>query len=113
MSRLKLIVAIVALSIPITARSVSAHEEPDPSIASGSIVLPEGAVLPGDAIVLVSVDDTSRADAPAITLSRLEMQAPGVGSPIPFALSVLPSALDAHPLLGPLRKTVPLSIVLS
>jgi len=75
-------------------------------MVAGSIVLPEGAFLPDDAVILVSVDDTSRADAPAITLSRLEMQAPAAGSPMPFALTVLPVALEAHPVLGPLDITI-------
>jgi putative lipoprotein len=106
MSKLRLIVAIVALAIPLTALPAGAQEEPVSSIVAGSIVLPEGAVLPDDAVVLVSVDDTSRADAPAITLSRLAMQAPGAGSPMPFARTVLPVALDAHPVLGPLDITI-------
>lgn len=110
MSRLRSVIAIVALAIPLTALSVSAQEGPEPSPVTGSIVLPEGAVLPDEAIVLVSVEDTSRADAPAITLSRLEMQAPGAGSPIGFALSVLPVALDAHPVLGPLDITITVRI---
>ena len=110
MSRLRLIVAIIALAIPLTALSASAQDEPEPTFASGSIILPDGAVLPDDAIVLVSVDDTSRADAPAITLSRLEVQAPGATSPIPFALSVLPSALEAYPVLGPLDITITVRI---
>ena len=67
-------------------------------------------MVPDDAVVRVSVDDTSRADAPAITLSRLEMQAPGAGSPIPFALTVLPVALEAHPVLGPLDLTITVRI---
>ena len=110
MSKLRLIVAIAALAIPLTALSVSAQEGQEPSLVTGSIVLPEGAALPDDATVLVSVDDTSRADAPAITLSRLEMQAPGAGSPLAFALSVLPVALEAHPVLGPLDITITVRI---
>lgn len=106
MSKLRLIVAAVALAIPLSVVPASAQEGPDSSLVSGSIVLPEGAILPDSVIVRVSVDDTSRADAPAITLSRLEMQAPGAGSPIAFALPVLSVALMAHPVVGPLDITI-------
>ncbi len=106
MSRFKLIVAIVALAIPLTTMPAGAQEGPDPSLVTGSVVLPLDAALPVDAVVVVSIDDTSRADAPAITLSRLEMQAPGAGSPIAFALPVLSVALMAHPVVGPLDITI-------
>lgn len=106
MSKLRLVLAIAALAIPLAALPVSAQEAPAPSLVSGSIVLPEGSTLPGDAEIIVSVDDTSRADAPAVMLARLAMQAPGAGSPMPFALSVLPSALEAHPVLGPIDITL-------
>ena len=110
MSKLKLIVAALALALPLAAAPAGAQEGPDPAPVSGSIVLPEGPVLPGDAVVRITVGDTSRADAPAIVLSHLEMQAPGAGSPIPFVLSVLPSALEAHPVLGPLDITITVRI---
>jgi putative lipoprotein len=106
MSKLKLLLAIAALAVPLGALPVGAQDEPAPTMVTGSIVLPEGAVLPDDATVLVSVDDTSRADAPAQTLSRLQMQAPGESSRVPFALSVLPGALEAHPVVGPVDITI-------
>ena len=38
------------------------------------------------------------------------MLAPGAGPPIPFALSVLPAALDSHPVFGPLDITITVRI---
>ncbi len=106
MSKLRLIFLLATLAIPFTALPASAQDTPTSSVVAGSIVLPEGSILPDDATILVSVDDTSRADAAAVMLSRLVMQSPGAGSPIPFALSVLPVALEAHPALEPLDITV-------
>lgn len=106
MSKLRLIVLFATLAIPFTALPAGAQEAPTSPLVAGSIVLPEGSILPDDATILVSVDDTSRADASAVMLSRLVMQSQGAGSPIPFALSVLPVALGAHPVLGPLDITL-------
>ena len=106
MSRLRLILLLATLAIPFTALPAGAQDTPTSSVVAGSIVLPEGWILPDDASILVTVDDTSRADAAAVTLSRLVMQAPGASSPIPFALSVLPVALEAHPVLEPLDITI-------
>ena len=106
MSRLRLILLLATLAIPFTALPADAQDTPTSSVVGGSIVLPEGSILPDGATILVTVDDTSRADAAAVTLSRLEMQAPGASSPIPFALSVLPVALEAHPALEPLDITI-------
>ena len=90
MQKLRLIIAIAALALPLGALPVGAQDEPASSVVKGSIVLPEGSILPDDASVIVSVDDTILADAPAVMLSRLVMEAPGAVSPIPFALTVLP-----------------------
>lgn len=113
MSRIALISVIATLILVLPAAPAGAQEPPtgagmmvSPSLVSGVIVPPAGATLPADAVVLVSVDDTSRADAPAVTLARLVMQGPGASSPIPFALSVLPAALEAHPPVGPLGITL-------
>ena len=106
MHKLRLIIAIAALAIPFTALPVGAQDEPASSVVAGSIVLPEGSILPDDASVIVSVDDTILADAPAVMLSRLVMEAPGAKSPIPFALTVLPGTYEVDPVLGPLEITI-------
>ncbi len=106
MTRLKFIAAIAALAIPLTALPAGAQDGSDSSLVTGSIVLPEASVLPDEASIIVSVDDTSLADAAAVMLSRLVMRAPGAESPIPFALTVLPGTYEVIPDLGPLEITV-------
>lgn len=106
MHKLSLIIAIAALALPLSALPVGAQDESASSLVAGSIVLPEGSILPGDASVIVSVDDTILADAPAVMLSRLVMEAPGAVSPIPFALTVLPGTYETDPVLGPLEITI-------
>jgi uncharacterized lipoprotein YbaY len=90
------ILSLVALALMVTASPVvAADDDTDtPMIVSGLIQLPASAALPDGAIVDVEVQDTALADARAVTISRLSMPASGVTSPIPFALSVLPGALD-------------------
>ena len=88
--------SILTLALIVTATPVLAADDDTvaPIIVSGLILLPSGAVLPEGVTVDVEVQDTALADARAVTISRLSMPASGVTSPIPFALSVLPGALD-------------------
>lgn len=94
MSKLRTVLALAALAITMTALPVVAQDDAAaPAVVSGTILLPEGAILPDGAVVNVEIQDTSRADAMAVTISTLSMEAPGASAPIPFALSLLPVAL--------------------
>jgi putative lipoprotein len=103
--------AVMALAAPVMTtvaqdESAAAPAEPTATIVgtptgdmtatlvAGTIVLPTGALLAPDAMVTVELQDTSRADAAAVTIARLEMVAPGAASTIPFALSFVPGAAD-------------------
>ena len=95
MSKFRIVLAIAALAVALTALPVAAQDDAGaPTVVSGAILLPEGSILPDGTVVNIEIQDTSRADAPAVTISALSMEAPGVTSPIPFALSLLPDALD-------------------
>jgi len=43
------------------------------AVVAGTIVLPEGTTLPEDASIVVEVQDTSLADAPALIISQAEI----------------------------------------
>ncbi len=95
MSKLRIVLAITTLAVALTALPAAAQDDAAvPAVVSGTILLPEGSILPDGAVVNVEIQDTSRADAAAVTISALSMEAPGATSPIPFALSLLPDALD-------------------
>ena len=73
---------------------------PDTLTLSGSVIYRERMALPPDAVVTVTLEDISRADAPAITLGQTSFPANGQQVPIPFSLvypgsAVQPSAVYA------------------
>jgi len=94
MSRFRIVLALAALAVTLTALPVAAQDDvAAPAVVAGTILLPEGSILPDGAVVNVEIQDTSRADAAAVTISTLSMEAPGASAPIPFALSLLRVAL--------------------
>jgi putative lipoprotein len=64
-----------------------------PSV-SGTVILPEGATLPADALVRVELLDISRADAPATVIAVQELSAAGLADAgIPFAVEYDPASI--------------------
>ena len=64
---------------------------------TGQIVLPDSAVPPGAARVIVQIEDVSRADAPSIVIAEesLENVELSPGRTVPFILTVPTDILDA------------------
>ena len=64
-------------------------------LVTGTIVLPMGVTLPADAIISVELQDTSLADAPAVTIGETS---PVITDPtvveIPFEIAYDPAAID-------------------
>lgn len=60
---------------------------PARTAVTGSITYRERIALPPDAVVRVQIQDTSRADAPAIVLGEQVIEAAGRQVPIPFAVT--------------------------
>ena len=94
LTRIRSLLSILVLSLAIGVAPVAAEDEPSHLVVSGTILLPEGAILPADTTVRVGIEDVLVADASAVTISSLVMAAAGADSPIPFALSYLPVAYD-------------------
>ena len=73
---------------------------PDSLTITGTAVLAEPAALPQGALLIVTLEDISRADAPAVTLGQTQVQLNGLQSPVTFSLfypssAVLPRAAYA------------------
>lgn len=89
-----LIVAIVSLSACVTA------DGEDSLTLSGSVVSSDPVTFPDDAILTVTLEDVSLADAPAVTLAQTTTPVGGRQTPVAFTLSypaaaVTPRALYA------------------
>ena len=85
--------ALTAAAVPALAQDPIAPPIP-PSVVAGTIVLPDVAALPEGAVVIVEIQDTSLADAPATRISSLVMEATGATSPFPFSVSFVPTTLQ-------------------
>lgn len=59
---------------------------PDLLTLTGLVTLAEPAPLPADALLTVTLEDVSRADAPAVTLAQSQVYLHGQQAPIPFSL---------------------------
>lgn len=73
---------------------------PDSRTLTGSATYRERIALPPDALLTVTLEDVSRADAPAVTLAQTQTALNGQQVPIPFSLiypasGVLPQAVYA------------------
>jgi uncharacterized lipoprotein YbaY len=87
------ILALSATALPAMAQDPIAPPIPR-SVVSGTIVLPDVVALPEGAMVIVEIQDTAVADAPATRIATLSMVAAGATSPIPFAVSLIPTTLQ-------------------
>jgi putative lipoprotein len=81
--------------------------EPTPAITAitGSVVYRQRMALAPDAVVEVVLQDTSRADAPALTLGSQTLEARGAQVPIPFVVEYDLSQIDPAGLYT-LRATI-------
>lgn len=61
---------------------------------TGSVTYRERMALPPDAIIHISLQDISRADAPATVLGEQAITAGGAQVPIPFEIAYDPAAID-------------------
>jgi len=55
---------------------------------TGSVAFPARGALPAGALLVIRVQDTSRADAPAFTLAEQRIELAGLQVPIPFRMTV-------------------------
>ena len=79
--------AIIAVIIAIVSLSVSATANGDDILTlSGSVVSSEPVTFPDGAILTVTLEDVSRADAPAVTLAQSTIPVGGRSTPIAFTL---------------------------
>jgi heat shock protein HslJ/uncharacterized lipoprotein YbaY len=66
---------------------------PGGTTLTGSATYRERIALPGDAVFVATLEDVSRADAPAVAVASVRVASPA--SPIAFAITVDPARLDA------------------
>jgi uncharacterized lipoprotein YbaY/heat shock protein HslJ len=77
----------------VNAAGTGAEAPPSTAAVTGTVSYRERMALSPDALVQVSLQDISRADAPAIELARMEISNPGQ-VPIPFELEYDPAGID-------------------
>lgn len=86
-----LMVAILALFGCAVARADEGGSGSDSQTLDGSIVLRSPATLPSGALLTVTLEDVSLADAPAVTLAQTEFAIKDQRVPVPFSV-VYPTA---------------------
>jgi heat shock protein HslJ/uncharacterized lipoprotein YbaY len=69
-------------------------QRPGEQTLDGTVTYRARVALPEDAVVEVSLQDTSRTDAPAVEIARQTIASAGRQVPIPFCLSFDPAAID-------------------
>lgn len=95
--RRSLLVAMVGV-LAIAGAPSAGGDEPEVLTLTGTVVYREPSAPPADALLTVTLEDVSRADAPAVTLGQAQFQLNGQSAPIPFSLAyprsaVVPQAL--------------------
>jgi putative lipoprotein len=96
MSRLKQPLLLVVLALSLGAAFGPAHGAPsDRSSVVGTVGYRHRIALPADAVVTVSLQDTTLADAPARTVGETTIETKGAQVPIPFRIDYDPAAIDA------------------
>jgi putative lipoprotein len=100
MTRLKqpLLVAMLALSLG------TAHGAAPASVV-GTVGYRHRIALPADAVVTVSLQDTTLADAPARTIGETTIETKGAQVPIPFRIDYDPAGIDPSHVYS-LRATI-------
>jgi putative lipoprotein len=95
-----LVAAILSLLGCATASGDAGGSVPDFLTLTGSVALRQPVTLPSDALLTVTLEDVSRADAPAVTLAQTQTTLHGQQAPIGFSLvypgpAVQPGAIYA------------------
>ena len=95
MTRLKrpLLVAMLALSLG-TAFGPAHGAASDRASVIGTVAYRHRIALPADAVVTVSLQDTTLADAPARTIGETTIETKGAQVPIPFRIDYDPAGID-------------------
>jgi putative lipoprotein len=97
-------VALVAAVLSLLGCAIAGGDEgvrvPDFLTLTGTVVLRQPAGLPADSLLTVTLEDVSRADAPAVTLAQTQTNLHGQQAPIGFSLvypgpAVQPGAIYA------------------
>ncbi|MFM9034941.1 MAG: YbaY family lipoprotein [Mycobacterium sp.] len=88
-----LMLAVLALIGCAAAGADEGDPVPDSATLTGTVVHLERIALPPDAVLTVTLEDVSLADAPAVTLGQTEVVLSGRQSPIPFTLPYPRSAV--------------------
>ena len=88
-----LIVALFALFGCATAGADEGDPVADSQTLNGSVVLRDPAALPVGALLTVTLEDVSLADAPAVTLAQTQFEVKDQQSPIPFSVIYPTSAV--------------------
>jgi len=73
-----------------------AGSSPDESTVTGTVTYLQKIALPADAVVTVSIEDVSLADAPAGVLSSQVIETKGSQVPIAFAVPYDPGKIEAN-----------------
>ncbi len=81
-----LVAAILSLLGCATASGDEGAPVPDFLTVTGTVALRQPAELPADALLTVTLEDVSRADAPAVTLAQTQTNLHGQQAPIGFSL---------------------------
>jgi putative lipoprotein len=87
-----LLVAMVGVLAIVGAPSAGG-DEPEMLMLTGTVVYREPSAPPADALLTVTLEDVSLADAPAVTLGQAQFQLNGQSAPIPFSLAYPRSAV--------------------
>lgn len=90
--RRSLLVAMVGVLAIVGAPSAGG-DEPEVLTLTGAVVYREPSAPPPDAVLTVTLEDVSRADAPAVTLGQAQFQLNGQPAPVPFSLAYPRSAV--------------------
>ena len=85
---------ILVMSTTILLLAACGGSDSDSPQVTGEIVLPEGATVPDSATITVQVQDTSKADAAAVTIGEQVIEGRGQQGTIPFAVSYDSSDID-------------------
>ena len=89
-----LIVAVLALLGCATAGADEGDPVADAQTLNGSVVLRDPAALPAGALLTVTLEDVSLADAPAVTLAQTQFEVKDQQLPIPFSVVYPTSAVQ-------------------
>ncbi len=102
-----LLSALIAACAPASGGPPTATPAAPAKTLSGRVTYLQRIALPAGAVITVSLDDVSLADAPATNLARATITTQGENVPIPFTLTYDPAAIrDNHSYAVSARITI-------